>query len=115
MFSRRANLSRFCWKSWKTCASFLFASRQREDALSEKQKPAQEIVKKAAHFLKHPEAATLADIKSMAARLMDDQRNDATPHKVAAIKPKAKIAAAPAPVAAPVPAAKAVKKSKVAA
>ena len=36
--------------------------------MPEKQKPTSEIVKKAAHFLKHPEDATLSDIKSMAAR-----------------------------------------------
>ncbi len=77
--------------------------------MPEKQKPIPEIVKKASHFLKHPEEATLADIKSMAARLMDDQRNDATPHKAVAAKPKIKIVAAP--VAAP---AKAAKKSKAA-
>jgi hypothetical protein len=79
--------------------------------MPEKQKPIPEIVKKASHFLKHPEEATLADIKSMAARLMDDQRNDTTPHKpTAAVKAKMKMAVAPAP-AAPV---KAAKKSKAA-
>ncbi len=67
--------------------------------MSEKQKPTPEIVKKAAHFLKHPEDATPADIKSMAARLMDDQRNDTTAHKAVAAKPKIKIVAAP--IAAP--------------
>jgi hypothetical protein len=85
------------------------ASHHREDAMPEKQKPTPEIVKKAAHFLKHPEEATLADIKSMAARLMDDQRNDAEPHKGAAAKPKMKVTEASAPVPA-----KAVKKSKAA-
>jgi hypothetical protein len=74
------------------------ASHHREDAMPEKQKPMSEIVKKAAHFLKHPEEATLNDIKSMAARLMDDQRNDPMAHKGAAIKPKV---AAPAPAKAP--------------
>ncbi|WP_020175846.1 hypothetical protein [Methyloferula stellata] len=84
--------------------------------MPEKQKPTSEIVKKAAHFLKHPEAATLTDIKSMAARLMDDQRNDPMAHKATAIKPKMKIAA-PAPTKASAPVkepAKAVKKSKAA-
>jgi hypothetical protein len=82
----------------------------KEDAMPEKQKPTPQIVKKAAHFLKHPEEATLADIKSMAARLMDDQRNDTTPHNPAtAIKPKVKTAAAP-----PSAPAKAVKKSEAA-
>ncbi len=61
--------------------------------MPEKQKPTSEIVKKAAHFLKHPEDATLTDIKSMAARLMDDQRNDPVAHRATAIKPKMKIAA----------------------
>ncbi len=94
--------------------------------MPEKQKPASDIVKKAAHFLKHPEDASLTDIKSMAARLMDDQRNDPLAHRPAAIKPKMKIAAAAptkisAPVKAKAPAAvqpaapiKAVKKSKAA-
>jgi hypothetical protein len=78
--------------------------------MPEKQKPTPDIVKKAAHFLKHPEEASLADIKSMAARLMDDQRNDTTPHKPAtAIKPKIKAAAPP-----PAAPAKAAKKSKAA-
>ncbi len=85
--------------------------------MPEKQKPTSEIVKKAAHFLKHPEDANLSDIKSMAARLMDDQRNDPMAHKSAAIKTKMKIAA-PAPTKASAPvrpaAAKAPKKSKAA-
>jgi hypothetical protein len=84
--------------------------------MPEKQKPTSEIVKKAAHFLKHPEDATLSDIKSMAARLMDDQRNDPVAHKATEIKTKMKIAApAPTKASAPVkPAAKALKKSKAA-
>jgi hypothetical protein len=49
--------------------------------MAEKQKPIPGIVKKAAHFMKHPEDATKRDIKSMAARLMDDQKNDPQPHK----------------------------------
>jgi len=55
----------------------------REVQLAEKQKPIPTIVKKASHFMKHPEDATKADIKSMAARLMDDQKNDPEPHKPA--------------------------------
>jgi hypothetical protein len=35
--------------------------------MAEKQKPIPAIVKKAAHFMKHPETATKADIKSMGA------------------------------------------------
>jgi hypothetical protein len=49
--------------------------------MAEKQKPTPAIVKKAAHLMKHPELATKADIKSMAARIMDDQKNDPEPHK----------------------------------
>ncbi len=90
--------------------------------MPEKQKPASDIVKKAAHFLKHPEDANLSDIKSMAARLMDDQKNDPEAHRPAAAKPKiaasapAKTSAptqAPAPAKSPAPA-KAAKKSKAA-
>jgi len=51
--------------------------------MAEKQKPTPTIVKKAAHFMKHPEDATKRDIKSMAARLMDDQKNDPQPHRPA--------------------------------
>jgi len=51
--------------------------------LAEKQKPIPGIVKKASHFMKHPEDATKADIRSMAARLLDDQKNDPEPHKPA--------------------------------
>ncbi len=51
--------------------------------MAEKQKPTPTIVKKAAHFMKHPEDATKRDIKSMAARLLDDQKNDPEPHKPA--------------------------------
>jgi hypothetical protein len=49
--------------------------------MAEKQKPIPGIVKKAAKFMKHPEEATKADIKSMAARLLDDQKNDPEPHR----------------------------------
>jgi hypothetical protein len=49
--------------------------------MAEKQKPMPAIVKRAGHLMKHPEDATKADIKSMAARLMDDQRNDPEPHQ----------------------------------
>lgn len=41
--------------------------------MAEKAKPRPAIVKKAARFMKHPETATKADIKSMAARILDDQ------------------------------------------
>jgi len=48
--------------------------------MSEKQKPQEDIVHKAAIFMTHPEKATHEDIKRMAARLLDDQRNDPTRH-----------------------------------
>jgi hypothetical protein len=67
--------------------------------MSAKQKPGPEIVIKAARFLKHPEEATLTDIKSMAARLVDDSKTSAAPEKPTAMKPKVKNAAAPAPSA----------------
>jgi hypothetical protein len=51
--------------------------------VAEKQKPIPAIVKKAAHFMKHPEDATKRDVKSMAARLLDDQKNDPQPHRPA--------------------------------
>jgi hypothetical protein len=49
--------------------------------MAEKQKPIPAIVKKAAHLIKKPEEATKADIRSMAARVLDDQKNDPEPHK----------------------------------
>jgi hypothetical protein len=49
--------------------------------MAEKQKPIPAIVKKAAEFLHHPEKATKADVKSMAARILDDQKNDPEPHR----------------------------------
>jgi hypothetical protein len=49
--------------------------------MAEKQKPKADIVHKAAQFLTHPEKATPADIKSMAARILDDQKNDPEAHK----------------------------------
>lgn len=49
--------------------------------MPEKEKPIPAIVKKAAHLMKHPETATKTDIKSMAARILDDQRNDPQPHR----------------------------------
>jgi hypothetical protein len=52
--------------------------------MAEKQKPIPAIVKKAARLMKHPEDATKADIKSMAARLLDDQKNDPRAHNIEA-------------------------------
>ncbi len=74
-----------------------------------KQKHAPEIVIKAAHFINHPEHATLTDIKSMAARLVDDSKPNGTAHKTSAIKAKTKKAVAAAQSANP-----AVKKSRAA-
>jgi hypothetical protein len=48
--------------------------------MAEKQKPEEDIVHKAASFMTHPEKATHEDIKRMAARLLDDQRNDPMKH-----------------------------------
>ncbi len=49
--------------------------------MAEKEKPMPAIVKKAAILIKHPETATKNDIKSMAARILDDQKNDPEPHR----------------------------------
>jgi hypothetical protein len=46
----------------------------------EKHKPQEDIVHKAAIFMTHPEKATPEDIKRMAARILDDQRNDPEKH-----------------------------------
>ncbi len=54
--------------------------------MSEKHKPQEDIVHKAATFMTHPEKATLEDIKRMAARLLDDQRNDPLRHSQKAEK-----------------------------
>jgi hypothetical protein len=48
--------------------------------VAEKQKPFPAIVKVAAKAIKHPETATKRDIKRMAARILDDQKNDPKPH-----------------------------------
>jgi hypothetical protein len=44
--------------------------------MAEKHKPQEDIVHKAAAFMTHPEKATPEDIRRMAARILDDQRND---------------------------------------
>jgi hypothetical protein len=49
--------------------------------MAEKQKPQVDIVKRAAKLIKDPAAATKSDIKRMAARILDDQKNDPEPHK----------------------------------
>ena len=49
--------------------------------MAEKQKPRPLIVKVAAKALKHPETATKKEIQQMAARILDDQKNDPEPHQ----------------------------------
>lgn len=49
--------------------------------MAEKQKPQPPIVKRAAILIKDPAKATNADVKKMAARILDDQKNDPEPHK----------------------------------
>jgi len=49
--------------------------------MAEKEKPIPRIVKTASRAMKHPETVSLRDIKSMGARIMDDQRNDPEPHR----------------------------------
>ena len=44
--------------------------------MAEKHKPQEDIFDEAATFMTHPQKATPEDIKRMAARLLDDQRND---------------------------------------
>jgi hypothetical protein len=48
--------------------------------MAEKEKPIPRIVKTASRAMKHPETVSLRDIKSMGARIMDDQKNDPEPH-----------------------------------
>jgi len=55
--------------------------------VGEKQKPIPKIVEVAAKAMKKPETVTNAEIKSMAARILDDERNAPRPHKPKAGKP----------------------------
>lgn len=48
--------------------------------MAEKQKPDPHVVHVAARILKDPRTATLQDAQRMAARILDDQRNDPEPH-----------------------------------
>ena len=68
---------------------------RKEQEMAEKQKPKPPIVKRAAILLEEPEKATNTDVKKMAARILDDQKNDPEPHKPAPEK------AAPKPKPAP--------------
>jgi hypothetical protein len=49
--------------------------------MAEKEKPLPGIVRVAARVIKKPETATKQDIKSMAARILDDQKNDPQQHR----------------------------------
>lgn len=49
--------------------------------MAEKQRPNPRIVTVAAKAMKHPEDVTRKEIKRMAARILDDQRNDPQPTK----------------------------------
>ena len=51
--------------------------------MAEKQKPNPRIVTVAAKAMKHPETVTQKEIKRMAARILDDQKNDPEQHKPA--------------------------------
>jgi hypothetical protein len=70
--------------------------------MSEKQRPQPKIVAVAAKAMNDPKSVTPAQIKSMAARILDDQRNDPQKHKPVP-KPRSapKTAAKPTPKAAP--------------
>ncbi len=49
--------------------------------MSEKQKPDPEIVHIAARILQNPRTATIEDAQRLAARILDDQRNDPQRHR----------------------------------
>ncbi len=49
--------------------------------MPEKEKPRPTIVSVAARVIKHPETATQRDAQRMAARILDDQKNDPQPNK----------------------------------
>lgn len=49
--------------------------------MAEKQKPDPYIVHVAARILRDPQTATRDEAVRMAARILDDQRNDPEPHK----------------------------------
>jgi hypothetical protein len=50
-------------------------------AVAEIEKPMPDLVKMAARALKKPETASKRTIQRMAARILDDQKNDPEPHK----------------------------------
>jgi hypothetical protein len=49
--------------------------------MAEIQKPRYDIVRRAAEILRDPRVATQDDAKRMAARILDDERNDPSPNK----------------------------------
>jgi len=49
--------------------------------VSEKQKPQADIVRIAARIIRNPETATQRDAQRMAARILDDERNDPQPNR----------------------------------
>jgi hypothetical protein len=49
--------------------------------MAERQRPQPRIVTVAAKAMNNPKTVTQKDIKRMAARILDDQRNDPNPHK----------------------------------
>jgi hypothetical protein len=49
--------------------------------MAEKQKPYRRIVTVAAQAMNNPQTVSQKDIKRMAARILDDQKNDPEPHK----------------------------------
>jgi hypothetical protein len=55
--------------------------------MAERQKPQPKIVEVAAKAVKRPETVTLREIKSMGARILDDQKNDPVKHKPVAKPP----------------------------
>jgi hypothetical protein len=54
-----------------------------------KQKPKYDVVKRAAVLEKDPSSATLIDVKRMASRIMNDEKNAPLPNKVVP-KPRAR-------------------------
>ncbi len=73
-------------------------------AIPEKQKPQPKIVQRAAILIKNPEKATKTDVQKMAARILDDQKNDPQPHQAATKRT--------APAKKPAPATKPAKRKK---
>jgi hypothetical protein len=53
--------------------------------MPERQKPEYDVVKRAAKLMDDPKKATLTDVKRMASRILNDERNAPEPNKV---KPK---------------------------